>query len=515
MAKFALGFGNRGFFPAKYMKEAREELPTVLEALGHKSVMMHENATRLGAVEEEPEGRRWAEWFDGVRGSVDGIIWTHPNFGNEAGMRPALYKAGKSGVPILLHAYPDDMTKLGRMDRRDSFCGKMSTMDVLTQFQVPFVALTPHVVAPSSPEFVENIKLFTAIAEGRAQDPFKKVDFESPFGGRYGTNVLEDITLLAIGARTSPFQTCRYDELVAAKNGINIQTQDLATIMDEMKAIKADDPRMKAKMEVLGKYSCWTKAFEMDPKTLEKQARFAVIMDEYIAKYQPKAIGARCWTEWQALKEWKMSICATLSHLNHGREDGNMIPAACEVDVGNALAGYVMKLAGAKRVATQDWNNNWYNERDKFAFMHCGPHDTAWLDPKAKLMYNMKGHYVDTQAILDVSFGGPTPGCIQGRFKPGPVTVGSATIGPGNIFFYFLEGKVTKDVIPPEYFGSAGVLEAPMLQEALLQIGHQGYKHHFEMCDGHVAEKCIDMLNQHPGYKVMDLRPANLEKVVG
>lgn len=101
-------------------------------------------------------------------------------------------------------------------------------------------------------------------------------------------------------------------------------------------------------------------------------------------------------------------------------------------------------------------------------FMHCGPHDTNWLNPEAKLRDGRKGHYVETQAILDHSFGGPTPGCIQGRFKSGPVTVGSCTIGPGDLYFYFTEGEVTTDIIPPEYFGSAGVLNALGLQDALI-----------------------------------------------
>ncbi len=33
---FALFFGNRGFFPASLLAEAREELPRVLKALGHE-----------------------------------------------------------------------------------------------------------------------------------------------------------------------------------------------------------------------------------------------------------------------------------------------------------------------------------------------------------------------------------------------------------------------------------------------------------------------------------------------
>ena len=42
MARFVLGFGNRSFFPPKYMKEARRELPAVLRDMGHETVMMDE-----------------------------------------------------------------------------------------------------------------------------------------------------------------------------------------------------------------------------------------------------------------------------------------------------------------------------------------------------------------------------------------------------------------------------------------------------------------------------------------
>ena len=499
--KFALGFGNRSFFPPKYMAQAREELPEALAKLGHKGVMKPVEGDDLGAVGEEPQGRAWANWLEKDAGSIDGIIWCNPNFGDEAGMRPALYSAGKSGKPILIHGYPDTMDKLDWTERRDAFCGTMSTMDVLNQFGVPFVKLSPHVVDPTSDAFAENINLYARICAGEAKDPYKPIDFVP---NTSGANTLDGITLLAIGARTSPFQTCRYDELVAAKNGINIQTQDLASIFHQMEKLP-NDSKLQAKMGELGQYTCWTKALEKDPYSLEKQARFAVVMDGYIEKYQPAATGIRCWTEFQEILH--MSPCATLSYLNHGRKDGNVIPAACEVDLGNALTMYVMMQNGSNMVACQDWNNNYPGDDNKFMFMHCGPHDTNWLNPQAKLRDGYKGHYVETQAILDNVFTPPTMGCIQGRFKPQDVTIGSCTIGPGDIYFFFTEGKVTNDVIPPEYFGSAGVVEVLGLQEALIQIGHQGFKHHFSMSDGHHADKCIAALRQHEGYKVMDLRP--------
>jgi hypothetical protein len=46
---FALFFGNRGFFPASLIAEAREELPRVLKEWGYEVLMLEEEATRYGA----------------------------------------------------------------------------------------------------------------------------------------------------------------------------------------------------------------------------------------------------------------------------------------------------------------------------------------------------------------------------------------------------------------------------------------------------------------------------------
>lgn len=500
MVKLAIGYGNRGFFPPKYMAQARQELPKVLRAMGIEVVDKPVEGEDLGAVEDHPQGVAWANWLKKQTG-IEGIVWTHPNFGNELGAYPALAEAGRAGTPILLHGYPDRMDKMGKDDRRDAYCGVMSTMDVLRQGKVPFIKLSPHVVSPSNRKFIENIDLFARICKGTAQDPYEPVGFEETTEGE---NVFDGFTLLAIGARTTPFMTCRYDELAAIDNRIQVHTEDFSTIIRKMDELPVNKT-LWDKIQAFSKYTCWKKALEKDPKALEKQARFAVVVDEYIDKLNPDAVGIRCWTEVQEILH--MSVCATLSYLNHGRADGRVIPAACEVDLGNALVMKLMNMYGCKKVACQDWNNNYKDAQNKLAFMHCGPHDTRWLDPKAELRDGIKGHYVETHEILDHSFPGPNMGCIQGRFKPGPVTIGSCTMGPGDLFFYFTEGQVTDDKLPPEYFGSAGVVEIPGLQNALIQIGHQGFKHHFSMGSGHKADECIAALRQHAGYKVMDLRP--------
>ena len=46
----------------------------VLAQLGHKTLMMDENDTRLGAVETRAEGDRFAQFVESHAGAYDGII---------------------------------------------------------------------------------------------------------------------------------------------------------------------------------------------------------------------------------------------------------------------------------------------------------------------------------------------------------------------------------------------------------------------------------------------------------
>lgn len=488
MATFVVGFGNRGFFPPEYMAEARKELPQVLKKLGHDVLMMPEEATRLGAVETREEGDKFARFLEENRGRYIGIIWSHPNFGDEVGMRRALQRAGRRREHIFLHGYPDNMRKMGKDERRDSFCGIISTADVLYQMGIPFVKLDPHVVSPQSPEFAENIRLFEKICAGKAKDPYVPIEPEQTVPKRERRNVLEGMVVLALGARTTPFYTTRFGELDAEKNGITVETADLSMVFHKMDKIKRRSSDYDRKKGEITAYTNWRNAPE---KALDQQVRLAMVMDDYVRELNPRAIGVRCWTEFEEIRG--IAPCATISMLNH-----RGIPTACEVDLGNAITMAVMRRASGDAVACQDWNNNWYEEADKFMFMHCGPHQTEWLKP---------GHYVDTHGILDHAFGeGTGYGCIQGRFQPTDITYGSCSSENGILKFYIGEGRVTGDRVQKNYFGSAGVAEIRGLQKVLLHVCHEGYKHHFSMTRGHFANQIISNLRKHPGFKVTDLR---------
>ena len=72
---FALFFGNRGFFPASLIAAARDELAQVLEAQGHKVLMLEESATRYGAV-ESPAECTWTEsGYRSIRRSTSTLSW--------------------------------------------------------------------------------------------------------------------------------------------------------------------------------------------------------------------------------------------------------------------------------------------------------------------------------------------------------------------------------------------------------------------------------------------------------
>lgn len=141
-----------------------------------------------------------------------------PNFGDETGAAAAMQEAG---VPILIQAYPDELKKMAPEVRRDAFCGKLSIMNVFYQYGIKFTALKPHVVAPKSARFQENVECFDRIC---------KV-----------VNGLKGMVVGAIGARTTAFKTVRIDEVALQRHGITIETLDLSDVIKRMTSVSIND----------------------------------------------------------------------------------------------------------------------------------------------------------------------------------------------------------------------------------------------------------------------------------
>ena len=117
--------GNRGFFPDSLAKSGHDEIVKVLEAAGNKAVVLSAQESKFGAVETFAEAQRCAELFKKHADTIDGIIVTLPNFGDERGIVDAIRLSGLK-VPVLVQATPDKSDAMTIATRRDSFCGKMS-----------------------------------------------------------------------------------------------------------------------------------------------------------------------------------------------------------------------------------------------------------------------------------------------------------------------------------------------------------------------------------------------------
>ncbi len=459
---FALFFGNRGFFPASLIAEAREDLPRVLRAWGHDVLMLDTAATRYGAVEMEAEGEVYANFLRAHRGEYGGVILCLPNFGDENGATAALRDAG---VPILIQGYPDDLHKMAPELRRDAFCGKISIMDVFCQYGIKFTALKPHVVAPTSDRFRDNVTHFDRVCRV--------------------VNGMKRMVVGAIGARTTAFKTVRIDEIALQRHGITMETIDFSDVMARMRDVVPSCEAYRDKSESLRQYTTWEGVPE---RAFDNIVRLGVVLDALVAEYKMDALAVRCWIELQ--QQLGISACVLLGEMNN-----RGIPASCEVDVGNAVAMRALALASGRPAICLDWNNNYGEEDDKCILFHCGSVAGSYMTDKGR---------ITEHAILANAVGpGCSYGCQVGRIRSFPFTFGSMLTEAGQLRFYLGQGRFTDDPIPPEFFGCAGVAEIRHLEDVLLHVGRNGYRHHVSVTADWIQTSLQEALSYYLGYDVV------------
>ena len=457
-------FGNRGFFPETLIAGARREMVETLKNLGCDTLIMDDGATPYGAVEGPEDGAKYAKFLEDNRGKYDGVILCLPNFGDETGAISALQNAG---VPIMIQAYPDELDKMGFSTRRDAFCGKFSVMDVFYQYGLPFTTFKPHTTHPAGEAFARHVNWFSAVCRV--------------------VNGMKRMTVGAIGARTTAFKTVRFDELTLQRYGITTETLDLSEVMLRVKSQETSDDKYQARAERLKTYTKWDGVPEEAFVTLTK---LSVVLDDLIAEYGMDALALRCWIEIE--KELKVSPCVLLSELND-----RGIPAACELDVCNAVAMHALSLASGNAATCLDWNNNYGDDADKCILFHCGP--------VAQSLMTEKGRVIEHPMFAKALGAGCAYGCNVGRIAPGEMTFASSKTEDGNLIFYLGEGEFTQDEIAADFFGCAGVARIDALQDKLEAIGHQGYRHHVGVTTGHVGVPVREAWEKYLNYKLCEL----------
>jgi L-fucose isomerase-like protein len=225
--------GNRGFFPSHLCEDGRATILKVLEEEGIQAIAISPDETPYGSVESLEEAQKLADIFKAHADEIDGILVTLPNFGDERAIANTLRWAGLD-VPVLIHAYPDDVKNMTIKDRRDSFCGKMSACNNLRQYGIPYTLTSLHTVDPESEGFRTDLRKFAATCR--------------VVGG------LKGVRIGALGARPAAFNTVRYSEKLLENAGISIETLDLSEAFGRVEKLADNDPTVVAKLEAVKGY---------------------------------------------------------------------------------------------------------------------------------------------------------------------------------------------------------------------------------------------------------------------
>ncbi|MCX5636342.1 MAG: L-fucose/L-arabinose isomerase family protein [Planctomycetota bacterium] len=472
---FGVIVGNRGFFPDVLAKEGRKNILEVLKTNGFGSVALSMQPagggfeqsglrpqTKYGAVETFADARKCAALFAENAEQIDGIIVTLPNFGDEKAVAETIKHSGLN-VPILIQAEPDVQDKMAAVNRRDSFCGKISVCNNLKQAGIPYTLTKSHTVKVTSAEFKKDLDEFASVC--RIVKGLKNA--------RFG----------AIGARTGAFNTVRYSEKILELAGISVETIDLSEILGRVALLSDNDRAVKNKLNAIKKY---TPTESIPADKLLKMAKFGYVVDRWVKEQELDGTAIQCWT---SLEEFFGVVpCALMSMMSE-----SLVPSACEVDVTGLLGMYILQLASGTPSALLDWNNNYGSDPDKCILFHCSNLPRSFF----------KSSKMDYQEIIAGSVGKDnTYGTIVGRIAPGKATFCRTTTddAAGAISAYAGEGEFTNDKL--DTFGGYGVMKISNLQPLMQYICTMGFEHHVAVNLSQKADAVAEALGNYMGWEV-------------
>lgn len=441
LSSLGIIIGNRDFFPDSLVEKARSEIIEVFEKLGLNLVLLNSNDTKLGGVETFQEARKCADLFKRHREEIIGVLVLLPNFGDEKGIADTL-KLSNLNVPVLIQAYPDDLQKMNVVNRRDSWCGKISVCNNLYQYGIKYTLTSQHVIAPTSLDFQKDLLDFVATC---------KV-----------VNGLRNVRIGAVGARPGAFNTVRYSEKILQRHGITVTTIDLSELLGKANILTKDDRSVKDHLE---KITAYAPHGNTPNDALVQIAKLDVVLQEFMEEYELDATAIQCWTSLQ--QNYGCNVCTSMSIMSE-----NMLPSACEVDVTGTLTMYAMQLASNSPSALVDWNNNYANDPNKCVLFHCGNWAKSFL-PDIQ---------ISNAPIIGTSVGVEnTYGALDGRTPAMPLTYGRiSTDDPkGVIKTYIGEGELTDDTLTT--FGNRAVAQVPNLQQLMHYVCRHGFEHHVVM----------------------------------
>ena len=450
--------GNRGFFPSHLAKTGRETILRVLEEEGFQAICLTPEDTEYGAVETYEDSKKCAELFKAHAEEIDGILVTLPNFGEERGIADAIKLSGLD-VPVLIQATPDDAGQMDISQRRDSFCGKMSASNNLTQYGIKYSLTTLHTVEPESESFRKDLRTFGGVCRV--------------------VNGLRTARFGQMGARPAAFITVRYSEKLLQKMGISVESIDLSEVFGRAWSLEDDDSAVTAKLDEIKDY-LGTEGIPED--ALLRMAKFGVVFENWVAEHDLNGTAVQCWTSMEEF--YGVVPCTIMSMLSN-----KLMPSACETDIAGLVGMYAMVLASGKPSALLDWNNNFGDDPEKGVVFHCSNLPQEVFGGEAVMDY---------QEIIAGSVGKEnTYGTLSGKIQPMDLTYCRVSTDDeaGTIRVYLGEGEITNDQV--ETFGGYGVIRVPQFQKLLHHICANGFEHHVAMSPSQVADALYEAFTNY------------------
>ena len=346
-------------------------------------------------------------------------------------------------VPILVQAYPDDVTSFTLERRRDAFCGKISVCSDLRQYGYAYTLTERHTVPVQSAEFRADLDSFVRVC---------KV-----------ANGMKTARLGAIGTRPDAFKTVRYSEKLLEASGIAVSVIDLSEIFGRAAKLTDDhaqgdgqagrDPRPhRAPHGTAGPHRedgpPGRRHRRLDGRQRPQRHRHPVL----------------------ELAPGELRRQRLHAHEHDEQQDDAV--SACETDITGLASMYALQLAAGEPAAIVDLNNNYGDDPDKCVLFHCG----NW-----PLNFYTEAE-MKTAEVLGTTLGADNVwGAINGRAPAAPLTIARISTDDVNGICkaYVAEGRFLDD--PLDTFGSRAVVEIPDFQPLLKYICNTGFEHHCAM----------------------------------
>ena len=463
MATFGVLISNRSFFPDHLVLTAREKLLSSLKAWGHEVITLSTEDTFMGETMTYDEAQKCAMLFRDHADVIDGIIICLPNFGEETGVADAI-RWSRLDVPILVQACDDDFDKLQLENRRDAFCGKLSTCNNLYQYGIKYSLTSRHTCPVDGEEFHRDVETFARVCAV--------------------VKAMRTGRIAQIGARVMPFRTVRYSEKLLQQAGMTVETEDFSEILADIAQI-ADKEQIAAKAKEIKAYG--HVAQDISEEKIRRQAKLCIAIESWMAAHHCDASAIQCWDSVEANYGCAMCLCMSMMG-----EKG--LPSACETDVMGAVSMLALLKASGIAPIYQDWNNNYRNEPNKCINVHCSNYPACAFAEKPEIA-NLD--ILATTLGEDVSFG-----ALKGRVRPSPMTYLKISTDDknGKIKCYLGEGRFTDDPLPT--FGGVAVCEVPDLNGLMKHIARNGYEHHVALTQANVADILEEALGNYMGWEV-------------